>query len=226
MLRKGLVSLEDVQTVIAPGQLAPRGRATLEAVFGYLGCPFAVWREARWRRTWGWMDLRRLRLDVGRRLGAACDVPDLELFPAHFEGVRNVRFHAALEFGVQHLVLWGLAALRRVGLPLPVERWAVGMGAWADLFDGMAGDKGGMCVSITGTRQDGTRVRRTWQLSAPALNGPEIPSMAAIVLARRFSRGEVPAPGARPCMGVLALADFEPEFARWGIVTRIEEQAA
>jgi hypothetical protein len=80
---------------IAPGQRAPRGKATLEAVFSYLGRPFLVWRKGQWRRAWGWMELRETRLDIGGRLAAACDVPDLELFPARYAGVQTVRFSAA-----------------------------------------------------------------------------------------------------------------------------------
>lgn len=217
------LSLESIEIVIAPGQRAPRGKATLEAVFSYLGRPFPVWRQARWQRAWGWMDLRRVHLDVGNRFAAACNVPDLELFPLRYPDVRAVRFHAALEFGVQHLALWGLAALRRLALPLPVERWAMGLNRLSGLFDARAGGEGGMCVSIVGVRRGGGRVRRTWQLRVPALDGPEIPCMPAIVLAQGLARGEGFTAGAFPCMGLLRLAQFAPEFARWRITTRTEE---
>lgn len=189
-LRVGLSSLESIDIIIAPGQRAPRGRATLEAVFSYLGRPFPVWREGRSRRVWGWMDLQAVRLDVGGRLAAACDVPDLELFPTRYAGVQTVNFHAALEFRAQHLTLWCLAALRRIGLPFPVARWAVSLNRFAGMFDAGAGDKGGMRVSVVGNRNGrGGRVRRTWQLTAPAMDGPEIPCMTAILLARRSSLG-------------------------------------
>jgi len=226
-LRIGLSSLASVEIVIAPGQRAPRGKATLEAVFSYLGRPFPVWRKGQWRRAWGWMELQQTRLDVGGRLAAACDVPDLELFPARYAGVETVRFFAALEFGVQHLTLWSLAALRRIGLPFPVARWAVSLNRFAGMFDAGAGEKGGMRVSIVGDRSDGGgRIRRTWQLTAPAMDGPEIPCMAAILLARRLARGEVFQSGAFACMGFLTLSEFAPEFARWDITTRVEEVAA
>jgi saccharopine dehydrogenase-like NADP-dependent oxidoreductase len=226
-LRVGLSSIESIEVIIAPGQLAPRGKATLEAVFSYLGRPFQVWRKGQWRRAWGWMDLRETRLDVGRRLAAACDVPDLELFPARYAGVQTVIFHAALEFGVQHLTLWGLAALRRIGLPFPVARWAVSLNRLARMFDAGAGEKAGMRVSVVGNRSGGGgRVRRTWQLTAPAMDGPEIPCMAANLLARRLARGEVFKSGAFPCVGFLTLSEFAPEFARWKITTRMEEVAA
>jgi hypothetical protein len=160
-------------------------------------------------------------------VAAACDVPDLELFPARYAGIQTVSFHAALEFGAQHLALWGLAALRRIGLPFPVARWAVSLNRLAGMFDAGAGEKGGMRVSIVGDRSGGGgRVRRTWQLIAPAVDGPEIPCMAANILARRLARGEVFKSGAFPCMGFLALSEFAPEFARWKITTRVEEVAA
>jgi len=203
-----------------------RGKATLEAVFSYLGRAFLVWRKGQWRRAWGWMELQEIRLDVGARLAAACDVPDLELFPMRYKGVQTVRFSAAREFGVQHLTLWCLAAFRRIGLPFPVARWAASLNRFAGMFDAAAGEKGGMRVSIVGDRSDGGGcMRRTWQLTAPAMDGPEIPCMAAILLARRLARGEVFQSGAFPCMGFLTLLEFAPEFACWRITTRMEEVA-
>jgi hypothetical protein len=75
-------------------------------------------------------------------------------------------------------------------------------------------------------REDGTRLQRVWQLTAPALHGPEIPCMAATLLARRILRGEAFESGATTAAGLLRLGDFAPQFARWGITTRIEEVPA
>jgi hypothetical protein len=224
-LRTDLSQVESIELVIAPGQRAVRGAATLQAVFSYLGKPFPVWRGGRWTSVWGWMDLRRVELDVGRRLAAACDVPDLALFPTHFPGIQTVCFHAALEFGIQHLTLWSLAALSRMGLPIPVGRLAVWLDRWAGMFDPAAGDKGGMSVSVSGKTADGKNIRRTWQLVAPAVDGPEIPCMATILLARRIAGGSTLEPGAYACTRLLRLSEFEPEFARWRITTRTEETA-
>jgi hypothetical protein len=225
-LREPLVSIEKIEIAIAPGQRAPRGAATLKAVFSYLGRPFRWKRNGRWERAWGWQELRRIRFDVGTRWAAACDVQDLALLPARYPGVASVSFRAALEVGVQHLALWLLAATRRAGLSLPVESWAAGLGGLASLFDGFGSDRGAMRVSIVGTGADGARSRRTWQLSAQANHGPEIPCMASILLARKLACGELRAVGAHPCIGFLNLADFEQEFARWAIHTRVEETVA
>jgi hypothetical protein len=160
------------------------------------------------------------------KLAAACDVPDLALLPARFPEVRSVRFHAALKFTVQHLALWCLAGIRRAGFPFPVGLWARWLDCWAAAFDPIAGDRGGMAVTITGKHDDGRRVRRTWQLVAPAVDGPEIPCMAAILLTRQLAADSPLPSGAFACMGFLGLADFEPPFTRWRITTRTEESAA
>jgi hypothetical protein len=225
-LGESMSSLERVEIAIAPGQLAPRGPATLAAVLSYLGRSFPVWRHRRWERAWGWMGLRRVRFAFARRWGAHCDVPDLGLFPQRYSTLASVTFHACLEVGLQHFALWCLAALRRCGLPLPVERWATALDRCAGIFDAFGGPFGGMRVSIVGVDASGHRLRRTWQLTAPAVHGPEIPCMAAILLARRILQGAPLPSGAFACMGFLTLQDFAPEFERHGITTAVTSTGA
>lgn len=217
-------ALEDIQISIAPGQRAARGAATIRAVFSYLGRPFKWLEDGTWRDAYGWQELRRLQFaGVGTRWAAACDVPDLELLPARYPGVKTLQFRAALELGVQHFLLAGVASLRRLGVPIPIECWAHQLNqvaSWLDLF---GSECGAMLVSVTGTKKDGRRQRVEWHLTADDNDGPEIPCMAAILLTNKLARGEVTARGAMPCMGLLTLDEFEPEFARWGIETRIKE---
>lgn len=218
-LARDFTSLESIHTVIAPGQLAPRGAATLAAVLSYLGQPIALWRNGHWQKGWGWMDLKRFDLGFDTRWGALCDVPDLALLPRRYAGLQSATFHAALEIRFQHLVLWMMAALRRAGIPIPIARLAGALDRMASAFDRMGGEWGGMQVQAIGHTAAGQRMQRTWTLKAPVMNGPEIPCMAAILLARRFARGERLTPGAFPCMGYLALPEFAPLFERWEITT-------
>jgi hypothetical protein len=219
--------VEEIGIAIAPGQRAPRGPATLAAVLSYAGRPFKWLSSGAWLDAWGWQELRRMRFaGLGRRWAAACDVPDLELFPIRYPHVRTVEFRAALELGVQHFALWLAAALRRAGVPLPLERWSKSLERLASLMDVFGGQRGGMLVSVAGTLADGSKRRIEWHLTANACDGPEIPCMAAILLARGLIHGEIMERGAYACMGFLALPDFEPEFARWGIAAIIEEHDA
>jgi Saccharopine dehydrogenase NADP binding domain len=222
-----LPQIEEIQIAIAPGQRAPRGEATIAAVLGYAGLPFK-WRSGgAWRDAWGWQELKRMRFyGLGARWAAACDVPDLELFPKRYPGVRTMEFRASLEVGAQQFALWLAALLRRRGVPLPIERWAKPLARIASWMNVFGGHLGGMLVSVTGMRPDGSRARIEWHLTADAQDGPEIPCMAAILLARKLAQGGVAEPGAFPCMGFLALPEFETEFARWRVTTVVRESAA
>jgi hypothetical protein len=217
-------AIEEIQTYIAPAQRAPRGAATMQAVFSYAGQRFMWWKDSLWQSACGWQELHRVRIDgLGTRWSAACDIPDLELFPARYPAARTVQFRAALEVGVQHFALAGVAQLRRWGLPIPLERWASTLDRYAGWLDRFGSENGGMLVSVVGTREDGSKCRFDWHLFAPNNHGPEIPCMPAILLAKKLLRGEIERRGALPCMGLLTLDEFAPEFARWGIETKLVE---
>jgi NAD(P)-dependent dehydrogenase (short-subunit alcohol dehydrogenase family) len=226
-LRPHFAQLEEIQIVIAPAQRAPRGAATLAGVFSYAGKPFKVLREGAWADAWGWQELRRVRIEgLGARWAAVCDVPDLELLPARYPGVKTVEFRAALEVGIQHFALSLAAGLRRAGLPLPLELWAAPLDKLASWLDVFGSERGGMVVSVTGRSVQGGSKRLEWHLVADHNHGPEIPCMPAILLARRIARNEIAERGAYPCMGFLDLEEFAPEFARWGMKTTIQEHDA
>ncbi|MGE3648386.1 MAG: DUF4166 domain-containing protein [Reyranellaceae bacterium] len=208
-LRDGLATIEAIDIAITPGNRAPRGRATVASILSYVGRPLRWWRGGRWAEVAGWHDLHRRSLPtLGRRWFSACDVPDLELFPAHYQVRDRVLFHAGLELSLLHLGLWLLS--------WPVRwRWmrswapAAGAIAWlADLVRAFGTDRGGMAVDVAGRRADGRAVIKRWRLIAEAGDGPWVPSLAAVALAHGLARGTVAQRGARPCIGLLALEDI------------------
>jgi uncharacterized protein YbjT (DUF2867 family) len=216
--------IEEIQIAIAPGQRAPRGRATLAAVLGYAGRPFKWVSHGAWRDAWGWQELKRLRFyGLGSRWAAACDVPDLELLPRLYPEAHTVEFRAALELGTQQGALWLAAFMRRSGVRLPLERWSGVLDWVASGMNALGGHLAGMLVSVSGKRADGSRARAEWHLTADALHGPEIPCMPAILLARKLANGGIAQRGAFPCIGFLSLPEFEREFARWRITTVVRE---
>ena len=150
-------------------------------------------------------------------------MPDLVLLPERYAKVETVQFRAALEFSVEHFMLAGLAGLRRVGIPIPIDSWAGPFERMAALLGRWGGEKGGMLVSLTGSDANGKPKRVEWHLTAGWREGPEIPCLAAIILAERLAKGVSIPLGGRPCMGYLELKDFEPEFKRLGIETTLIE---
>jgi NAD(P)-dependent dehydrogenase (short-subunit alcohol dehydrogenase family) len=218
--------MSSIEIFIAPGQQAPRGVATMAAVLGYAGKPFPWWQDGVWRVAHGWQELSRETFSFGRRLAAACDVPDLVLLPARYPCVLTVTFRAALEVSVQHIALWLLAALRRARVPVPIARWATNLNRLGNWLDRFGSGTGGMKVRVTGRDSSGRSGRWEWELVASDNHGPEIPCMAAVLLALKLRQGGSVGTGAKVCMGMLSLGEFESEFARWKISTQMNEGAA
>jgi len=215
--------VHEIQIAVAPAQRSPRGTATIAGVLSYAGKPFRRLRLGRWTEAWEWQGLERIRFaGAGTRLSALCDVPDLDLFPRRYPSVRTVEFRAAPELRVQTVAIAFAAAMRRARLPVPLEKWAGVMDRAATFLDRFGTDRGGMLVSVSGIRPDRRRGRAEWHITAGDNHGPEIPCMAAVLMARKLASGEIAATGAHPCMGFLALAEFEPEFERWGMETLVE----
>ncbi len=218
-LTEGWRTVSDIDVCIAPAQTAPRGVATMAAVLSYCGAPIQVWQNGRWETQFGWttpvtVEYARLK----PRMAALCDIPDLELFPAHYPGVQSVMFRAALEVGVGQRGLAAIAALRRMGVIPRPEGMASFLNRSAVLLDRFGSALGGMVVRVGGVDAAGAQVKAEWHIAADDDHGPEIPAMAAILLARRLASGALTDSGATTALGLLTLADFETEFGKWNMV--------
>ena len=221
-LTAGWRAIDSIDICIAPAQTAPRGVATMAAVLGYCGAPIQVWQDGQWVTRYGWAAPTRVTYARLRpRLAALCDIPDLELFPRHYQGVRSVQFRAALEIGLSQRGLAFMAALRRRGIVRHPERFAAFLNRAAGVFDPFGSALGGMVVRVRGLDAEGAQAARAWHLAADHDHGPEIPCMAAIILARKLAAGGSARVGAHIGIGVLALDEFAPQFAQWGIVSDI-----
>lgn len=224
-LCEGWQRIDSIDICIAPAQRAPRGQATLAAVLSYCGLPIDVWSGGRWQPQRGWahpalVQFHRLR----PRLGAVCDIPDLEIFPERYQARDRVTFRAALEVGLAQRIFATLAALRHWGvLPHP-EKLAWLMHHAGGALDFLGTPLGDMVVRVAGTDAQGQARRRAWHIAADHDHGPEIPCMAAILLARQLAAGQPLPTGAHTSTGLLPLAAFAPEFAKWGMVTDVAEE--
>ena len=221
----GWQRIDVINTCIAPAQGAPRGIATLAAVLGYCGQPIEVWQQGQWQTAYGWSRPERVHFaGLRSRLGALCDIPDLELFPAHYGVSERVMFRAALEVGLTQWAFAALAALRRLGVLHHPERLAPWLHRMAPMLDFLGSSLGGMVVQVQGINGAGQAQKRAWHIAADNDHGPEIPCMPAILLTRKLARGQPLPVGAQPCVGLLQLHEFEPEFARWGMVTHFADK--
>jgi saccharopine dehydrogenase-like NADP-dependent oxidoreductase len=204
--------LEAIRVGIASGARAP-GLAAVRGIFGYLGAPFARLENGAWVTTHGWMDLNRHRFPapVGKRWMASCDVPDLELFPRRYPGIRTMTFHAGVASTVGHLAVYTIAALVRAGIVSSGAPFAAPLNKLSRILEPLISHRGGMFVTLEGTGHDGQALAITWHLLAANNHGPQIPCAAAIALVRKLASGQSLPAGAVPCVGLLSVdAYLEP----------------
>jgi saccharopine dehydrogenase-like NADP-dependent oxidoreductase len=201
--------LTAIRIGIASGARAP-GLATVRGIFGYLGKPFTRLEGDTWVTTHGWLDLHRHRFPspLGVRLMGSCDVPDLEVFPRRYPGVRAVTFHAGFATDIGHLAVYSLALLVRARLLPSALRFASPLNRMSRLLEPIVSHRGGMFVTLEGLGKDGRPSTLTWSLLAAQNHGPQIPCGAAIALVRKLAAGERLPIGAGPCVGLLTVDEY------------------
>jgi len=100
------------------------------------------------------------------RLGALCDIPDLELFPMRYAGARQVMFRAALEVRFTQQLFAALAWLRRREWLKEPARLAGVLHRAGGIFDPLGTPDGGMVVRLAGSGRGGQRLRLAWHITA------------------------------------------------------------
>lgn len=210
-LATGLSRIERIESTILPGNRAPRGLSVMRAILAQVGHPLPLTRAGRIAPVIGWGGLKRVRLCLPglppiTRRASYIGAPDLRLFPARF-GARTVLFRAGLDLAVLHHGLWLLSLLVRVRLLQSLEPLAPLLQLVAQGFTPFGSDRGGMLVEVLGQRQDGGVEMRRWVLIAGTGDGPHVPSLPARALCIKALGGTL-APGARPCLGEIPLAEI------------------
>ena len=222
---RALAGVERVDIAISASNRAVAGPSVAAAILSYVGRPVRVWCGQRWTRATGWQELRRECFAIGegrralRRWIALAEVPDLSLLPELLPGRPATTFRAGTELGFQMLALWLLSWPVRWGWPGTLR----GAAPWLHKLQRITGwagsDRSAMSVTLVGTG-----VRRRWTLIAEKGDGPEIPTLAAELLAGDILAGRVP-PGARDASRLLTLDRFEPLFAGLAIRHAVREYA-
>ena len=219
-LARDLKSVEAIDYGITPGNKTEQGIATVRSVLSYLGRPFAARRARATVRVHGWQELGRERYpEIGRRWMGACDIPDLDLFPRRYPGLASLRFRAGAELGLAHLSLWLLSWPARIGLPRRPERLAGALHWLRRRFKWLGSDTGGMHVKVDGLGHDGEARHAAWYLVARSGHGPEIPTLASVIVAKKLALGTVPDRGATACAGLFTLEEFLAEASDLDIST-------
>ena len=202
---------------IAPGQKAERGLATTQAILGYVGRKLKPC--AGYGTRYGWQDLYlQAYPEIGNRWMANCDVPDLDLLPERF-GIKQIRFSAGMEISAIHFGMWLLSWGVRLGFPIDLPKHAAALLKASNWFDLFGSADGGMHVVLEGRDNSGRPVTLKWFVVARDGDGPYIPTVPAVVLARKIIAGTFVRTGAMPCMGMITLHEYLDEIAHLKVKT-------
>ena len=201
--------LQSLDYGITTAQKTNRGVATTAAILSYTGKPFPTLVDGTMKNIYGWQDLHLRKYPrLGWRLLGNCEVPDLALFPKRYPDLKTVRFYAGLEIPLIHLSLWVLSWLVRMGLIRNLVSMAPFLLKTSYLFDWLGSANSGFHMVLSGTGNDGKNKSVRFELTARSGDGPYIPCMPSIILAKKLAAAEMKTPGAYPCLGFITLNEY------------------
>lgn len=207
--KNDFATVEHVDYGITTAQKTTRGLATTAAILSYTGQPFETLVNGKKQRIFGWQGLKARKYpQLGWRLLGNCNVPDLEIFPQRYPGLKTVRFYAGLELPFIHITLWSLSWLVRMGLVKRLERTAPRLLRLSFLFDRLGTASSGFHLTLTGKGNNREDKSVTFELVAHSGDGPYIPCMPAILLCQKLANSEVPGSGAQPCVGLISKDEY------------------
>lgn len=202
-------SLESVDYGIATAQKTNPGLATTAAILDYTGKAFDTLKDGKNHIIYGWQDITvRKYPDIGYRLLSNCDIPDLALFPERYKDLKNIRFRAGLEIPLLHLGLWALSWPVRAGILKSLKPFAERFYKIGPAFNIFGTDRSGFHMEMKGTGPDGQPLTKIFHIVTGSGHGPNIPCIPSILLAKMLAKGDLQSTGAKPCMGIITLAQY------------------
>ncbi len=225
-LAEGLDQVSAIEMAISASNRATAGSSVASAILSYVGKSVRLWRGKRWTDAYGWQELKRQSFAIDglvpiTRLVALADIPDHEIVPANITGAPSIIFRAGPEFAFQTLSLWLLSWLVRwrfLASLAPLAGWL----RWLQgLTAKLGSDRSAMVVSLKGYSGNEI-IERRWTLIAENGDGPEIPTLAAQLLANAMLAGQVES-GARTAADALTLDQFESLFSQLAITHKITQ---
>ncbi len=223
-----MAHVERITAGIAPSPYAKLGVNVVRAGIGYGGKPVTLVYGGKPLTGYALAESRRStvappgRLPLRNRRFSLVDVPDLQLLPDLWPGLKAVwlGFSPGPDLP-QHGFNLAASLVRFRVLPslrpfAPIIAWLASWMRWGE-------DRSGMFVAVAGRDADGRRIERSWHLVAEDDDGPFIPAMAVAAIVRRCLSGRRPESGARPATGDVDLDDYEHLFARHAIQSGTRE---
>lgn len=198
---------------ISPGHKIDLGLATAKSLLSYIGKPLKPFVGQS--KPYGWQQSYQQTFpEIGKRWMSQCDVPDLDLLPSRY-GINSIQFSAGMELGIVHWSLWALGWLRRLGLPLNLPSFAPLLLHLKRWLNWLGTSYGGMHITIHGEDLNKQPKTIEWFVIARNGDGPNIPTIPAIILAKKLASNSLNLTGAMPCVGLVTLSEYQDELKKF-----------
>lgn len=207
---------------ISTAQKTANGLATASAILSYLGKPIKPFPGAR-GVIYGWQNLYCQHYPIlGKRWMASCDIPDLDLLPNHFH-IQSIEFSAGVESTPMHFCMWLTSWLIRLGLPIDLSRHVKAIQQISRVFNIGAKNMSGMHIILDGIDENNQKKQIRWFIIAEYGEGLEIPTIPAIILAKKILSGKFNKSGAMSCVELVTLDEYLDELKEFEIKVFCEE---
>lgn len=201
--------LYSIDSGIATAQRLNVGLATMRGTLSYSGKPINVLKNSVIETVYGWQGIKKHTYPIiGRRYLSYCDIPDLALFHKRYPDLKSHVFYVSLEVTIVHWTMWALSWLARFKLLRNLPSKAPLMRKMAHWFDKLGSNNSGFHVQMCGMDHEEQQKKITFYLIALDKYGPYIPSMPAILCAKKLARDEINHYGAYPCIGLISLEEY------------------
>ena len=220
--------ITDIKIGIAPSPKAELGLSVVKAILSYAGQKIETLKNGKPDEVIGLTEGQRFQIapadypPLENRWFCAVEAPELKLFPKHYPNLQNLWVGAGTRPEALLRLLSVLARLK-AALYLPTLTPLAKIAHKVLTLCQYGPHRGGMFVEVKITK-DKVKSTQSWHLIAEGDHGPLIPSIATEILIRKILAGNRPANGARAAMNVLTLEEFETQFRKHRIVTRIKNE--
>ena len=228
-LTQGWQSVDHIESGLAPSPRAGLGRNVIKAIMSYAGKPVSVIRDGTQTKAPALIESRTFVVappgvePLPKMRFSLVELPDQTIFPKVWTDLQELwpGVGTRPQFMLRLLNLSALAVRWRI---LPSLSPFAGIAYWAMQKMPWGAHRGGLILRVGGRDANAAEITREWHMIAEGDDGPYIPSMAVAALVGRRIDGRKPAPGARPALNEVALADFKDQFATKNIRAGIRDQ--
>ena len=149
---------------------------------------------------------------------ANCEIPDLDLLPQNYN-IKSIQFSAGMENSALHLSIWLVSWITRIFPFINLQKYSSIFLKLSNLFNFFGTDDGGMHMIIKGKDKNNKLLAKKWFIIAKNSDGPNIPSIPAIIIAKKLYKNQIKVRGAMPCLGLVSLKEYLKELEEFDINT-------